>query len=199
MLQLINLSKDFSGNPLFTSISWHLKKGERVALVGENGAGKSTLMKIIAGLTEPSSGEIQFARGARASYLPQDGIVTAGRSLFHEARAALAELLAMEEELHRIGFDLERLPHDSPEHEQILARYGELQEQFRHGGGYTMEAEIGTVLKGLGFAQVDWHRDCGEFSGGWQMRIALARLLLQKPDVLLLDEPTNHLDIEAHH
>jgi ATP-binding cassette subfamily F protein 3 len=197
MLQLINLSKNFAGNPLFTNISWHLKKGERVALVGENGAGKSTLMKIIAGLTEPSSGEIQFARGAKASYLPQDGIVTAGQSLFHEARAALGELLAMEEELHRIGIDLERLPHDSPEHDQILMRYGELQEQFRHGGGYTMEAEIGTVLKGLGFAQSDWHRDCGEFSGGWQMRIALARLLLQKPDVLLLDEPTNHLDIEA--
>ena len=147
MLQLINLSKNFAGKPLFTNISWHLKKGERVALVGENGAGKSTLMKIIAGLTEPSSGDIQFARGAKASYLPQDGIVTTGQSLFHEARAALGELLAMEEELHRIGIDLERLPHDSPEHDQILTRYGELQEQFRHGGGYTMEAEIGTVLK----------------------------------------------------
>jgi ATP-binding cassette subfamily F protein 3 len=197
MLQLINLSKNFAGKPLFTNISWHLKKGERVALVGENGAGKSTLMKIIAGLTEPSSGEIQFARGAKASYLPQDGIVTSGQSLFHEARSALSELLAMEVELHRIGLDLERLPHDSPEHDQILMRYGELQEQFRHGGGYTMEAEIGTVLKGLGFVQSDWARDCGEFSGGWQMRIALARLLLQKPDVLLLDEPTNHLDLEA--
>jgi len=197
MLQLINLSKNFAGKPLFTNISWHLKKGERVALVGENGAGKSTLMKIIAGLAEPSSGEIQFARGAKAAYLPQDGIVTTGQSLFHEARAALKELLAMEEELHRIGLDLEQLPHDSPDHDLILTRYGELQEQFRHGGGYTMEAEIGTVLKGLGFAQSDWHRDCGEFSGGWQMRIALACLLLQKPDVLLLDEPTNHLDIEA--
>ena len=197
MLQLINLSKDFAGTPLFSNISWHLKKGERVALVGENGAGKSTLMKIIAGINEPTSGEIQFARGARAAYLPQDGIVTSGRMLFHEARAALGELLAMEEELHRIGQDLERLPHDSPEHDQLLHRYGELQEQFRHRGGYTMEAEIGAVLKGLGFSQEDWHRDCGEFSGGWQMRIALARLLLQKPDVLLLDEPTNHLDIEA--
>ncbi len=197
MLQLINLSKDFAGTPLFNNISWHLKKGERVALVGENGAGKSTLMKIIAGLNEPTSGEIQFARGAKAAYLPQDGIVTSGRMLFHEARAALGELLAMEEELHRLGQDMERMPHDSPEHDQLLHRYGELQEQFRHRGGYTMEAEIGTVLKGLGFAQVDWHRDCGEFSGGWQMRIALARLLLQKPDVLLLDEPTNHLDLEA--
>jgi ATP-binding cassette subfamily F protein 3 len=197
MLHLKELSKDFAGNPLFTRISWHLKKGERVALVGENGAGKSTLMKIIAGLAEPSSGEIQFARGARASYLPQDGIVTSGCLLFHEARSAFGELLAMEEELHGLGQELERQPHDSPDHEQMLQRYGELQDQFRHRGGYTMEAEIGTVLKGLGFQQSDWYRDCGEFSGGWQMRIALARLLLQRPDVLLLDEPTNHLDIEA--
>jgi ATP-binding cassette, subfamily F, member 3 len=197
MLHLKQLSKDFAGNPLFTDISWHLKKGERVALVGENGAGKSTLMKIIAGLTEPSSGEIQFARGARASYLPQDGIVTSGCQLFHEARSAFGDLLAMEAELHHLGQELERLPYESPEHEQLLQRYGELQEQFRHRGGYTMESEIGTVLKGLGFSQNDWYRDCGEFSGGWQMRIALARLLLQRPDILLLDEPTNHLDIEA--
>jgi len=197
MLHLKQLSKDFAGNPLFSDISWHLKKGERVALVGENGAGKSTLMKIIAGLAEPSSGEIQFARGARASYLPQDGIVTSGCLLFHEARSAFGDLLAMEQELHHLGQELERLPHDSSEHDQLLQRYGELQEQFRHRGGYTMESEIGTVLKGLGFSQNDWYRDCGEFSGGWQMRIALARLLLQRPDVLLLDEPTNHLDIEA--
>ena len=108
MLHLKQLSKDFAGNPLFTDISWHLKKGERVALVGENGAGKSTLMKIIAGLAEPSSGEIQFARGARASYLPQDGIVTSGSLLFHEARSAFGELLAMEEELHQLGQELEK-------------------------------------------------------------------------------------------
>jgi ATP-binding cassette subfamily F protein 3 len=212
MLHLKQLSKDFAGKPLFTDISWHLKKGERVALVGENGAGKSTLMKIIAGLAEPSTGEIQFARGARAAYLPQDGIVTSGCLLFHEARSAFSELLAMEEELHLLGQELEKtssvgaplagsdgaelaLPLQS--HEDLLQRYGELQEQFRHRGGYTMEAEIGTVLKGLGFSQDDWYRDCGEFSGGWQMRIALARLLLKRPDVLLLDEPTNHLDIEA--
>lgn len=197
MLHLKQLSKDFAGTPLFFNIFWHLKKGERVALVGENGAGKSTLMKIIAGLCEASSGEIQIARGARAAYLPQDGLITSGRSLFYEVRSALSELLAIEEELHSLGLELESLPNNSSNYEKMLERYGELQEQFRHGGGYTMETEIGCVLKGLGFAQEDWHRDCGEFSGGWQMRIALARLLLQKPDVLLLDEPTNHLDIEA--
>jgi len=197
MLQLINIYKDYSGRVLFANISWHLRKGERVALIGENGAGKSTLMKIIAGLEESSSGDIQLAKGAKAAYLPQDGIVTSGRMLFHEARSALSELLLLEDELHRLGQELEQLPHESAEHESLLHKYGELQEQFRHRGGYTMEAEIGTVLKGLGFSQDDWHRDCGQFSGGWQMRIALARLLLQKPDVLLLDEPTNHLDIEA--
>lgn len=233
MLQLVNLSKDFAGRTLFANISWHLRKGERVALIGENGAGKSTLMKIIAGLEESSSGDIQLAKGAKAAYLPQDGIVTSGRMLFHEARSALSELLAMEEELHRLGSELERFSHRNPANltvpgeaggeevttqaysavrrgvtdedneliraqtDSLLHKYGDLQEQFRHRGGYTMEAEIGTVLKGLGFSQEDWHKDCGQFSGGWQMRIALARLLLQKPDVLLLDEPTNHLDIEA--
>ena len=197
MLQLLNVSKDFAGRVLFSNISWHLRKGERVALIGENGAGKSTLMKIIAGLEESSSGDIQLAKGAKAAYLPQDGIVTSGRLLFHEARSALSELLALEEELHRLGQELEQMPHDGSEHDNLLHRYGEMQEQFRHRGGYTMEAEIGTVLKGLGFSQEDWHRDCGQFSGGWQMRIALAGLLLRKPDVLLLDEPTNHLDIEA--
>jgi len=197
MLQLSNLTKDYSGRILFANISWHLRKGERVALIGENGAGKSTLMKIIAGLEESSSGDIQLAKGAKASYLPQDGIVSSGRMLFHESRSALSELLALEDELHRLGQRLEQIPHDSDEHAGVLHKYGEVQEQFRHCGGYTIEAEIGAVLKGLGFSQEDWHRDCSEFSGGWQMRIALARLLLQKPDVLLLDEPTNHLDIEA--
>ena len=197
MLHLKQLSKDFAGTPLFVNVSWHLKKGERVALVGENGSGKSTLMKIIAGLVEPSFGEIQFSRGSRASYLPQDGIVTSGRPLFQEARSAFGELLATENELRDLSGKLERQDHDSPEYNQTLCRYGELQEQFRHRGGYAMEAEIGAVLKGLGFTRDDWERDCGEFSGGWQMRIALARLLLQRPDTLLLDEPTNHLDIEA--
>ncbi len=197
MLHLKHLSKEFAGKPLFTDINWHLKKGERVGLVGENGAGKSTLMRIIAGHVEHSGGEIQFAKGATVGYLPQDGIVTRGRTLFAEAMSALDELQGIERELHDLTRRLETLPHDDPGHDDVLARMGHLHEEFRLKGGYSMEAEVGNVLAGLGFSPPDWERECGEFSGGWQMRIALARLLLKKPNVLLLDEPTNHLDIEA--
>jgi len=197
MLHLKNLSKDFAGSPLFSNISWHLKKGERVGLVGENGAGKSTLMRIIAGEVEHTSGELQFARGATVGYLPQDGIVAKGRPLFQEVLGALVDLQSMERELRSLTASLESVPHDDPRHNELLERYGHLQEEFRVRGGYAMEAEVGIVLTGLGFLPADWDKECGTFSGGWQMRIALAKLLLKKPNVLLLDEPTNHLDIEA--
>jgi ATP-binding cassette subfamily F protein 3 len=197
MLHLQHLSKEFAGKPLFTDINWHLKKGERVGLVGENGAGKSTLMRIIAGQVEHSAGELIFAKGSTVGYLPQDGIVTRGRTLFAEAMGALAELQALEREIHELTGLLATMAHDAPQHGALLDRFGQLQEEFRLKGGYTMEAEVGSVLRGLGFLPSDWQRECSEFSGGWQMRIALARLLLMKPNVLLLDEPTNHLDIEA--
>jgi ATP-binding cassette subfamily F protein 3 len=197
MLHLKQLFRDFAGKALFSDISWHLKKGERVGLVGENGAGKSTLMRIIAGLVEPSGGELIFARGATVGYLPQDGIVTRGRPLFAEVLTALHELQEMEREIHDLSARLAESAGGDPEHEALLERLGQLQEAFRLGGGYAMEAEVGKVLAGLGFREADAQRDCGEFSGGWQMRIALAKLLLQRPNVLLLDEPTNHLDIEA--
>ncbi len=197
MLHLKHLTKEFAGRPLFTDLDWHLKKGERAGLVGENGAGKSTLMRIIAGQVERSSGELIFAKGASVGYLPQDGIVTRGRTLFAEAMSALTELQGIEKELQELTLRLETLPHDDPGHDDLLDRLGHLQEEFRLKGGYSMEAEVGNVLTGLGFLPSDWERECGEFSGGWQMRIALARLLLLKPNVLLLDEPTNHLDIEA--
>jgi len=197
MLQLIDLSKDFAGKPLLSSVSWHLRKGERVGLVGENGAGKSTLMKMIAGLDTPSSGTIQLARGARVGYLPQDGIVTRGRPLFAEALSALPDLELMEQELTRLEEQLSDPSVDEREHLRILERYGELQETYRARGGYSKEATVGSVLNGLGFSPDDWDKECGLFSGGWQMRIALAKLLLNRPEILLLDEPTNHLDIEA--
>ncbi len=197
MLHLKNFTKEFAGKPLFTNISWHLKKGERVGLVGENGAGKSTIMRIIAGQVELSAGELQFAKGATVGYLPQDGLVTRGKSLFQEALGALSELQAMEKELHELTAGLENLHHDDSCHADALERFGELQEEFRVKGGYSKEADVGMVLTGLGFLPQQWEKDCSTFSGGWQMRIALAKLLLQRPNVLLLDEPTNHLDIEA--
>lgn len=197
MLQLINLTKDFAGKPLLTDVNWHLRKGERVGLVGENGAGKSTIMKIVAGLMETSSGSVQLARGEEVGYLPQDGIVTMGVPLFQETMSALADLQRIEEELELLTERLAEMPHDAPEHGDLLDRYGHLQEEFRVRGGYAKESTVGTVLTGLGFLPEEWQKDCGEFSGGWQMRIALAKLLLKKPGVLLLDEPTNHLDIEA--
>jgi len=197
MLHLKKLSKDFAGKPLFTELSWHLKKGERVGLVGENGAGKSTLMRIIAGEVESTSGEIQIARGGTVGYLPQDGIVAKGQPLFAEVMTALSALQEIEREIAELTARLEREPHDAPGHDQLLDRFGQLQEEFRLKGGYSMESEVGNVLSGLGFSPADWEKECGEFSGGWQMRIALAKLLLKKPNVLLLDEPTNHLDIEA--
>jgi ATP-binding cassette, subfamily F, member 3 len=197
MLHLKNVSKEFAGKPLFTELNWHLKKGERVGLVGENGAGKSTLMRIIAAEVETSSGEIQIARGGTVGYLPQDGIVAKGQPLFAEVMTALSELQGIEREIAELTARLEREAHDAPGHEQLLDRFGHLQEEFRLKGGYSMESEVGNVLSGLGFSPADWEKECGEFSGGWQMRIALAKLLLKKPNVLLLDEPTNHLDIEA--
>src|SRR5512133_1602020 len=127
MLHLKNLTKEFAGTPLFTNISWHLKKGERVGLVGENGAGKSTIMRIIAGEVELSSGELQFAKGATVGYLPQDGLVTRGKSLFQEALGALSELQAMEKELHELTLELESLHHEESRHAAALERFGELQ------------------------------------------------------------------------
>src|ERR1700687_3031946 len=128
MLHLQHLSKEFAGKPLFTDISWHLKKGERVGLVGENGAGKSTLMRIIAGQVEHSAGELIFAKGSTVGYLPQDGIVTRGRTLFAEAMGALAELQALEREIHELTGLLAAMAHDAPQHGALLDRFGQLQE-----------------------------------------------------------------------
>ena len=192
MLQLRNIIKDYAGRRLFAGINWHLRPGDKVGLCGENGAGKTTLLKMLAGLVTPDAGEIQAARGTTFGYLPQDGLEHRGSCLFTEVRSALAELLAMESEIARLEEAIARR-HDSDD----LDRYSNLQEAFRQRGGYTIETEIGKVLAGLGFAESDWEKPCEHFSGGWQMRIALAKLLLQRPNLLLLDEPTNHLDLPA--
>ncbi len=197
MLHLNNLTKDFGGNPVFEDISWHLKKGERVGLVGENGAGKSTLMRIIAGQMEAGSGSVQVARDAVVGYLPQDAAVSGEKALFAEAMTAFTYLRSIEEQLRGMTAAMEEMKNVEVGDDEYLSRFGRLQEEFRLKGGYEMEAETGKVLRGLGFVPADWERPCSEFSGGWRMRIAMVKLLLQKPQVLLLDEPTNHLDIEA--
>jgi len=192
MVQITNLCKDFAARPIFSSVNWRVGKRDRIGLVGENGTGKSTLLKILAGQEEPSSGTVRMTKGCTVGYLPQEGITVAGRTLFNEVMASLSELADMEREMAAITLSLEAGPSDG-----LLERLGELQEEFSARGGYSRESLVGNVLSGLGFVPGDWLKECGAFSGGWQMRIALAKLLLRKPNILLLDEPTNHLDVEA--
>jgi len=192
MLQLRELTKYFADRAIFSAIDWHIRPADRIGLCGENGAGKSTLLKLLAGRVEADGGQLQSAKGTTFGYLPQDGLEHRGRSLFAEVHSALEELLAIQSELKLLE---ERL---SGDHAQAdLDRYAELQTLFESRGGYSMEAEVAKVLCGLGFTVADFERPCEHFSGGWQMRIALARLLLQRPNLLLLDEPTNHLDLPA--
>lgn len=193
MLQLKNADKSFADRRILSGVDWHLRPADKVGLCGENGAGKSTLLKLLAGLQEIDGGTLQVARGTTFGYLPQEGLVHQGRSLFAEARSALADLQQLEQSLRR----LEKQIADGEADEARLAEYADLQEQFEQRGGYRMEAEVGRILHGLGFSAEDFERPCETFSGGWQMRIALARLLLQQPNLLLLDEPTNHLDLPA--
>jgi ATP-binding cassette subfamily F protein 3 len=192
MLQLKDVVKQFADQVILRHVDWHVRPTDRIGLCGENGAGKTTLLRLLARLSEVDAGTVQIARGTTIGYLPQEGLDHCGKDLFTEVRSALAELLSVEAELQVLEEKISR------ETEQAdLDRYSELQEFFRQRGGYTIEAEIGRVLKGLGFAEEDWQKPCENFSGGWQMRIALAKLLLQKPNLLLLDEPTNHLDLPA--
>jgi ATP-binding cassette, subfamily F, member 3 len=197
MLQLINLSLSFGGQDLFRNLNWYLRKGDRVGLVGPNGAGKTTLFRLITGQVEPDTGSIQRGREVTIGYLPQEGIEVAGRSLFAEVRAALPQLAEIQRELTVIHDALEQNPLEGEEHDELIARYGDLQHRFEELGGFRADAEVAKVLTGLGFHDTQFDQPTATFSGGWQMRIALAKLLLQQPDVLLLDEPTNHLDLES--
>ncbi len=197
MLQLINVSLSFGGQQLFRDLNWHLRKGDRVGLVGPNGAGKTTLFRLITAQLEPDRGVVQRGRSVTIGYLPQEGIEIAGRTLFAETRAALPQLTDIQTELVEIHTALEQENGNGEEHAELLARYGELQHRFEELGGFRADAEVAKVLSGLGFHEDQFERPTETFSGGWQMRIALAKLLLQQPEVLLLDEPTNHLDLDS--
>ena len=195
MLQLTDLSLAFGGQELFHKLNWQLNRGDRVGLIGPNGAGKTTLFRLIMGQLEPDGGRVQCGREVSLGYLPQEGAPIGGRSLFEEARSALPELGAIQRELARLHAVLET--EDQTGTTDTLARYGQLQHRFEELDGWSADAQVAKVLSGLGFRQEQFGWPSEVFSGGWQMRIALAKLLLQGPDILLLDEPTNHLDLDS--
>src|ERR1700722_14486908 len=197
MIQLSSAGKRFGHKLLFENADWLITSHDRVGLVGANGTGKTTLMKVLAGLDTLDYGALTIAKGTTAGYLPQDGLSLSGRTVFAECMAVFTELHAMERELEALTHRISELDHASAEYSDVADRYHSLEHEFRTRDGYSIEAEVGRILMGLGFSKKDWERQTEEFSGGWQMRLALAKLLLQKPNLLLLDEPTNHLDLEA--
>jgi ATP-binding cassette, subfamily F, member 3 len=197
MISLQNAGKRFGPRVLFLEANWLIRNKERTALVGANGTGKSTLMKVLAGLESLDYGTMQQTRGISIGYLPQEGLRLSGRTIFEECLTVFDEIREMEREVERLSAQLTELDHASPEYESAAERFSLLQERFHALDGYALDAQVGAVLTGLGFTKEDWSRQTDEFSGGWQMRIALAKLLLAKPNLLLLDEPTNHLDLET--
>jgi ATP-binding cassette subfamily F protein 3 len=197
MIQLSGAGKRFGHKLLFENADWLITSHDRIGLVGGNGTGKSTLMKILAGMDTFDYGSLVIAKGTSAGYLPQDGLTLSGRSVFAECMSVFDDLRAMETELESLTHSMAELDHTSPEYSAVADRYHRVEHEFRTRDGYSIEAEVGRVLMGLGFTKEDWPRLTDEFSGGWQMRLALAKLLLQQPNLLLLDEPTNHLDLEA--
>jgi len=197
MIQLSGAGKRFGHKLLFENLDWLITPNDRVGVVGANGTGKSTLLKVLAGIESLDYGSIVRTKGITAGYLPQDGLSLSGRTVFAECMSVFDEIRAMEQELEQLTGRMSELDHASAEYLQVADRFHTLETQFRAHDGYALDAQVGAVLTGLGFRKEDWQRATEEFSGGWQMRIALAKLLLQKPNLLLLDEPTNHLDLET--
>jgi ATP-binding cassette, subfamily F, member 3 len=197
MIQLQGAGKRFGHKLLFENCDWLITPKERTGLVGGNGTGKSTILKILSGAESLDYGSITVPKNIRLGYLPQDGLSLSGRTVFAECMTVFADLREMEVELEAIHHSLAELDPSSPEYAAAADRMQHIDSEFRNRDGYVIDAQVGTVLDGLGFRKEDWTRRTEEFSGGWQMRIALAKLLLEKPNLLLLDEPTNHLDLEA--
>ncbi|MGA3186267.1 MAG: ABC-F family ATP-binding cassette domain-containing protein [Bryobacteraceae bacterium] len=197
MIQLQGAGKRFGHKLLFENCDWLITPKEKTGLVGGNGTGKSTLLKIIQGMESLDYGSISYTKGIKLRYLPQDGLTLSGRTVFAECMTVFADLHEMEQELETLHHKLAELDPMGAEYSAVADRLHHIDSEFRNRDGYAIEAQVGTVLDGLGFKKEDWARRTEEFSGGWQMRIALAKLLLEKPNLLLLDEPTNHLDLEA--
>lgn len=198
MISIQNLTVEFSAKSLFDDVNYVINRRDKIALVGKNGAGKSTMLKIIAGLQNPTSGKVVVPEGVTIGYLPQQMEVADDTTVIDEVKKAFSHLDKMKEKLDRYNQEIaERTDYDSESYAQLIDNMTALTERLAMEGGDQGEAEIEKTLKGLGFNRDDFYRATSEFSGGWRMRIELAKILLQRPDVLLLDEPTNHLDIES--
>ncbi len=198
MISIEHLSVEFSARPLFADISYVINDRDRIALVGKNGAGKSTMLKIIAGLQQPTSGTVAVPKGTTIGYLPQVMVLSDSRTVRQEAELAFGQLHELEGRLARMNQELaDRTDYESEDYMQLVETFTHESERFQMMGGMNYQAELERTLIGLGFERSDFERPTSEFSGGWRMRIELAKLLLQRPDVLLLDEPTNHLDIQS--
>ena len=195
MLSVHNLRVEYGARVLFSDLTFSILPRERIAFAGHNGAGKSTLMKAIAGIVEVSGGKVVVPKNTRVGYLPQEGIHVKGISLWDETMRAFGETIALQEKIERLSAELEKLDPRSSPYGDLLEEIGELELMLDDTDPARMKPKVESVLQGLGFSKKDFERDCGHFSGGWQMRIAMAKLFLQEPEVLLLDEPTNHLDI----
>lgn len=198
MVSVDNLKVEFGVTPLFEDVSYVINKRDRIALVGKNGAGKSTMLKILAGMQAPTSGTVSSPRDATIGYLPQVMILSDTRTVMEEAEMAFEHIFALQASLEKMNQELaDRTDYDSESYHKLIDKFTHDNERFLMMGGTNYKAEIERTLMGLGFSREDFNRSTSEFSGGWRMRIELAKLLLRRPDVLLLDEPTNHLDIES--
>ncbi len=197
MVRLSSARMRYGARVLFDNFDWLVTPNDRVGIVGGNGTGKSTLLKILHGSETLESGTIERQKGIGVGYLPQEGLAFSGRTVFDECLSVFDEVIALEAEIEDLALRMGEVDPESAEFQSVLNRYDWCMERFQALDGYTKEAQVGTVLGGLAFPKQDWRKPCDQFSGGWQMRIALAKLLLAKPNLLLLDEPTNHLDLEA--
>ena len=198
MISVDGLTVEFGDRALFKDISFVINEKDRIALMGKNGAGKSTLLKILAGERQPNRGNISIPKDTVIAYLPQHLMTENSRSVFEETSQAFAHLFAMEKRIEELNRQLtERTDYDSPEYYKLIEEVSTLSEKYYSIDATHYEADVEKILLGLGFQREDFDRPTGDFSGGWRMRIELAKMLLKNPDVLLLDEPTNHLDIDS--
>lgn len=198
MLTVDNLKVEFGGRTLFSDVTFSVNENDRIALMGKNGAGKSTLLKILAGVNKPSSGTVSAPKDYVVAYLPQHLLTEDNATVFEETSKAFAHIFAMRDEIDALNNELTvRTDYDSEDYYKIIEKVSELSEKFYSIEEINYEAEVEKVLRGMGFERSDFTRQTSEFSGGWRMRIELAKILLQRPDLILLDEPTNHMDIES--